>query len=165
MHLLHWLVNEQAPQYYLISPIYVNIRNKSTMCICVYVRTIQCERIFDYFTTTTTATYPKRSPSIRCQNSHTFANDEKQSSKNLYWGFQTPRWLTDDRRNTMDKIITVFEYHFNIMETSITSSYEGVLIFIDNYGWSYWQINFPKANCQVLLIRLFNILFHQYSSF
>lgn len=51
MHLLHWLVNEQVPQYYLISSIYASIRNKSVICVCMCANiSIRTNTLFDYYT-------------------------------------------------------------------------------------------------------------------
>lgn len=91
MHLLHWLVNEQAPQYYLISPIYVNIRNKSTMCICVCM--CMCEQSNANGSSTIALQQQPRpiQNGLPAFDAKTPTHSRTMSSKNLYWGFQTPR--------------------------------------------------------------------------
>lgn len=127
MHLLHWLVNEQVPQYYFVWPTYVNIRNKSTMCICVCL--CVCVNnpmrmdlwLLHYDNRDLSKTVFRHSmPKLP----HIRERWETEFKEPAHWRFQTPRWLTDDRRSTMNKIITVFEYYFNIMEISIISFYK-----------------------------------------
>lgn len=133
MHLLHWLVNEQVPQYYLISPTYANIRNKSVICVCMRANnSIRTETLFDYYTKTTIsrpipnglsvldAKTPTHSRTMRNRVQRTCTLKMSNASLIDWWS----------TKSTMNKIISLWISLQYIIDISIFIKHY-VLIFID----------------------------------